>query len=252
MAMPSGIGEQLREARLAAGLELDHVEDAIRIRVRYLDAMEREAWDVLPAEAYVRGFLHTYGDHLGLDGEALVAEYDRLEAPEVDERPLEMPFEPPRSLGSNPLWRRAGAIAVVLGAALVALFIVLGITGGSSDKGGGKRAGGDGKGGRQARSTTTETTPTEASVTLTPTGTVWVCLVDGSGKPLVNGETLSTGEARGPFKDRELKLTLGNGEIQIDLNGERVPIPSAANPVGFDLSPQGAKPLSTSARPTCS
>jgi RodZ C-terminal domain len=89
-------------------------------------------------------------------------------------------------------------------------------------------------------------------VTLTPTGTVWVCLVDQSGRPLVNGETLSAGDRRGPFKDRELKLTLGNGEMQIDLNGTQVPIPSAANPVGFDLTPQGAEPLSTAARPTCS
>ena len=249
--MPAGIGETLREARQAAGIELDQVERTIRIRIRYLDALEREDWGVLPGEAYARGFLHTYGDYLGLDGAALVAEYDRLGAGAEAEHPIEVPFEPPRPVGRDPVWRRAGAIALALAAALVALFLVLAITGGSGkkDRGGGHR----GNGGPKETSTkTTSSTPSEASVLLSPTGTVWVCLVDHSGRPLVNGETLTSGDVRGPFKDRELKLTLGNGEMRIELNGEPVSIPSAANPVGFDLTPQGAKPLSTTARPTCS
>ena len=87
---------------------------------------------------------------------------------------------------------------------------------------------------------------------LQPTGTVWVCLVNHSGAPLVNGETLTVGDDRGPFKDRDMQLTLGNGEIRIELNGDQVQIPSASEPVGFDLTPEGAKPLSSSARPTCS
>jgi cytoskeleton protein RodZ len=250
--MPAGIGETLREARLAAGIDLDQAERTIRIRIRYLDALEREDWGVLPAEAYVRGFLHTYGDYLGLDGGALVEQYDRLGVQAEPDHPMEIPFEPPRPMDGNPAWRRAGAIAIGLAAALVALFLVLAITGGGSDKKdrGGRHGGRNG--GAKETSTTTTSTPSEASVLLSPTGTVWVCLVDHSGKPLVNGETLSSGDDRGPFKDRDLKLTLGNGEIRIELNGEQVPIPSAAEPVGFDLTPQGAKPLSTTARPTCS
>jgi hypothetical protein len=250
--MPAGIGEALREARLAAGIELDQVERTIRIRIRYLDALEREDWGVLPGEAYIRGFLHTYGDYLGLDGAALVAEYDRLGVEAEAEPPIEVPFEPPRPIGRDPVWRRAGAIAVALAAALVALFLVLAITGGSGKKdGGGGQRGGNG-GPKETSTTTTSSIPSEASVLLSPTGTVWVCLVDHSGTPLVNGETLTSGDERGPFKDRELKLTLGNGEMRIELNGEPVPIPSAVNPVGFDLTPQGAEPLSTAARPTCS
>jgi len=133
--------------------------------------------------------------------------------------------------------------------------VVLGITGGSEKKGGGgDRHHHGGKDGAQAKSTTTTTTstPTEASVSLQPTGTVWVCLVNHAGTPLVNGETLGVGDDRGPFKDSDLKLTLGNGQVRIVLNGRQVPIPSAAEPIGFDLTPQGAKPLSSTARPTCS
>ena len=250
VTVPTGIGETLRQARVAAGIQLDEAERTIRIRVRYLHALETENWGVLPAEAYVRGFLHTYADFLGLDGVALVDEYDRMVVPAAAERPAEMPLESPIRAAGTTVWRRAGAIAIALAVALVALFVVLGITGGSGEKhGGAPHRGGGGKTG--ATSTTTTTTPSEASVTLMPTGTVWVCLVDRSGKPLVNGETLSAGDERGPFKDREMKLTLGNGQIRIDLNGKAVPIPSAAEPVGFDLTPDGARPLSEADRPTC-
>lgn len=249
--MSPGIGEELRQARLAAGIDLDEVERTIRVRVRYLDAMENEDWGVLPGDAYVRGFLHTYADHLGLDGAALVEEYNRLGTGVDPEPPIEAPLAPQRPLERSAAWRRAGAIGLAAAAALIALFVVLAITGGSDSTGGGHHRGGP-KGGPDKHATTTTSTPSEASVLLTPTGTVWVCLVDGAGKPLVDGETLSTGDQRGPFKDRELKLTLGNGEIRIELNGKPVSIPSAANPVGFDLTPQGAKPLPTSARPTCS
>jgi hypothetical protein len=247
-----GIGETLREARTAAGIRLDDAERTIRIRVRYLHALENEEWDVLPGDAYARGFLRTYADFLGLDGRALVDEYDRREAPAQAERPMDAPFEPPRPTGAgNPTMRRIGWGAIFAAAALALLFIVLGITGGSSKSGDKHHHHRGAHGNRAGTTTTTTTSPTQATLSLTPTGTVWVCLVDQSGRPLVNGETLSAGEARGPFKAPEMKLTLGNGEIRIELNGKQVSVPSAANPVGFDLTPQGARPLSAADSPTC-
>jgi cytoskeleton protein RodZ len=275
--MPAGIGEMLRDARQDAGVELDEVERTIRIRSRYLAALENEEWSVLPGDAYVRGFLHTYGDYLGLDGAALVDEYDRLGLGGEPEQPVETPFEragtasgreaspwrrsgtgaagfePPGLVGGDRFVKRAVPIMAAVVAALAVLFIVLAVTGGSEKKGGGhKHHGGKSGHSQQASTTTTTTTPTEAAVTLQPTGTVWVCLVDHSGTPLVNGETLTVGDDRGPFKDRDMKVNLGNGEIRIQLNGDQVPIPSAAEPIGFDLTPQGAKPLDPSQRPTCS
>ena len=252
--MPGEIGEMLRHARQDAGIELDEVERTIRIRSRYLAALENEDWGVLPGEAYLRGFLHSYGDYLGLDGAALVDAYDRLELGGEAEHPVETSpgFEAPQPVGGGGFWSRSIAIGVGVVGALAVLFVVLAITGGSEKKGGAQRHDHGGKSGGQTTSTTTTSSPTEAAVTLQPTGTVWVCLVDQEGAPLVNGETLSVGDDRGPFKDRDMKLTLGNGEIRVELNGKQVPIPSAAEPIGFDLTPQGAKPLSSSAQPTCS
>jgi cytoskeleton protein RodZ len=70
------IGSSLRDARMRRGLELSQVEHDTRIRPRYLQALEDERFDLLPGEAYAKGFLRTYADFLGLEGERFVDEYN--------------------------------------------------------------------------------------------------------------------------------------------------------------------------------
>jgi Helix-turn-helix domain len=69
------IGSSLKEARLRKGLDLPAAEEATKIRSRHLRALEDEQFDVLPGQTYVRGFLKTYADFLGLDGQLYVDEY---------------------------------------------------------------------------------------------------------------------------------------------------------------------------------
>src|SRR5437879_5138225 len=77
------IGGSLREARLKRNLTPADVQKAIRIRDRYLQALEEERWELLPGDAYVKGFLRTYADYLGLDGNLYVEEYNsRFARPE--------------------------------------------------------------------------------------------------------------------------------------------------------------------------
>ena len=70
------IGTSLREARLRQGIELPRVEADTKIRGKYLRALEEERFDVLPAETYVKGFLRTYAEYLGLDGQLYVDEFN--------------------------------------------------------------------------------------------------------------------------------------------------------------------------------
>jgi hypothetical protein len=70
------IGPSLREARTNRGLSPADVHKAIRIRERYLAALEEEHWEQLPGEAYTKGFLRTYADFLGLNGQLYVDEYN--------------------------------------------------------------------------------------------------------------------------------------------------------------------------------
>ena len=69
------IGSSLREARERQGLDLATVERETKIRGKYIRALEDEQFELLPAQTYVKGFLRTYAESLGLDGRLLVEEY---------------------------------------------------------------------------------------------------------------------------------------------------------------------------------
>ena len=66
------IGTTLREARVRRALTLQQVEEDIKIRVKYVQAMENEDWDVMPGVTYVKGFLRTYATYLGLDPDVII------------------------------------------------------------------------------------------------------------------------------------------------------------------------------------
>ena len=73
------LGEVLRTAREAKGVDLTRVERDTKIRERYLSALERGEYRELPGAVYTKGFLRNYGAYLGLDPEYLIDLY-RLEA----------------------------------------------------------------------------------------------------------------------------------------------------------------------------
>jgi cytoskeletal protein RodZ len=119
------LGEVLRSAREAKGLDLPRVERETKIRARYLSALERGEYRELPGAVYTKGFLRNYGLYLGLDPEYLVDLYRLESASALAERPS-MPV-PPRPIAT----RRARAFVVTPGAvvaailtALVSLFVI--------------------------------------------------------------------------------------------------------------------------------
>ena len=98
------IGNSLREARLRQGFELPRVEADTKIRAKYLRALEEERFEVLPGETYVKGFLRTYSEYLGLDGQLYVDEFNsrftREEEPLAPPRPTKQPARS-RAVESN-------------------------------------------------------------------------------------------------------------------------------------------------------
>lgn len=74
-------GAALRRARMRRGVELDQVADVTKISVRFLNCLEAEAFEELPALVYVRGFVTAYARAIGLDTRRVVASYmARVEA----------------------------------------------------------------------------------------------------------------------------------------------------------------------------
>ena len=104
------IGSSLREARLRQKLDFPELEERTKIRPKYLRALEDERFDILPAPTYVRGFLRSYAEALGLDGQPFVDEYNTRFAVGDEDAPIRARrTPPPRRQGS----RRESRIAVL-------------------------------------------------------------------------------------------------------------------------------------------
>jgi transcriptional regulator with XRE-family HTH domain len=73
-----GVGPALRRARELRGLTLDEAARDTKLRVEQLDALEREEFEVLPGEVYVRASLRTYATYLGMDADELAGQYRRV------------------------------------------------------------------------------------------------------------------------------------------------------------------------------
>src|SRR6516225_4766040 len=91
------IGETLREARMRARIDVSEIEAKTKIRAKYLRALENEEWGLLPGPTFVKSFLRTYAQALGLDGKALVEEY-RLH----HETPTDTALEPVMASARRP------------------------------------------------------------------------------------------------------------------------------------------------------
>ncbi len=145
----------------------------------------------------------------------------------------------------------------MIAVAVVGLVIV-GSIGGSDDSGGSDKGGKARNQGSKAAGPSTPTTTTtstapagEVSVELRATAPVWVCLVDDGGTPVVDSETLSADEARGPFSASGFDVTLGNGSVEMTVDGEPARIPQVAEPLGYRITPTGVRKLDPSSQPTC-
>ena len=102
------IGSTLREARRSQGLKISDVSQQLRISGDYLSKLELGAFDELPAPAYARGFLRSYGQFVALDPATLVARYTALSAEAAAMPTYQIP------MGARPPQRSAPAIASML------------------------------------------------------------------------------------------------------------------------------------------
>lgn len=114
----SELGSWLIRAREARGLTLEDAERDTRISRRYLQALESEQFDVIPAPVYARGFLRSYSQYLGLDPQDVLALFPRDEEPSYSSATSTAPprgpqgrqpqqQQPVSAVGaSRPTWKR--------------------------------------------------------------------------------------------------------------------------------------------------
>jgi cytoskeleton protein RodZ len=251
----TGIGTTLREARNRRKVDLSEVEAAIKIRVRYLQAIENEEWDALPGGAYTRGFIRTYAFYLGLDGERLADDYRRGTAPSGSERvPKRVEPVPMGARGGR---RRisGGVLVAVVCLVLVAIVVGIGLAGGGGGSGSSTTAPaakvGD-KSGRQQGHGQAPAAKPGVAMRLAATAEVWVCVLDAAEKPLVDGQILEEGAEAGPFRSGAFEIALGNGSVTMFVDGRQAKVPPSSSPVGYRIDSGGKLiSLEEGERPNC-
>jgi len=110
------LGEKLRTAREAKGLDHDQASKDTKIAVRYLQSLENEDFSDFPGEAYITGFLRNYGAYLDLDVQELLTLYRALKIQELPIPVTQLLKKP------SPLPKIAVGVAVVI--------LALGVIGG--------------------------------------------------------------------------------------------------------------------------
>ncbi len=257
------IGPTLREARMRARIDITEVEQATKIRAKYLRALENEEWSLLPGSTFIKSFLREYADFLGLDARTLVEEYKlRYERPSEQEL---APISPNlgrdrRSGGGGYRSPRVAPPWLIVGGAILLLLVVLGLVGLLGGNGGAPKAtsGTTAAGTRTTRAAAKSAhrprsvaPPALASVRIVPTATVYVCLVDGSGRRLIPGTQLSAGQTVPVYRARKLRLTLGNNGVTLRANGRALAVPASSTAIAYEITPAGARTLPASQAPTC-
>jgi cytoskeleton protein RodZ len=249
------IGQTLRETRMRNRIDITEVEAGTKIRAKYLRALENEEWDLLPGPTFVKTFLRSYADYLGLDSRLLVEEYkQRFEGLSTMELTPFAPRAPRRERRRRAILGPGLAVAFVLVLILGALY-ALGSWG--DDDSGGER-------GANTVETATPTpkskrkgkkksaAPTRVNLQIVPTGVVNVCLVDADGRALIDNEDLQSGQATRRYRGKRFRVSFGNGQARIKTGGRTVDVPDRSTPVGYELRP-GKRPreLPEARRPTC-
>ncbi len=247
-------------------IDVSEIEAQTKIRAKYLRALENEEWGLLPGPTFVKSFLRTYAQALGLDGKALVEEY-RLHHEKPSDAMLEpivagSPRQRPRGRGGaagrpDPGPSRGYLIAVGSILAVIVLLIVLLATGG-----GGKKKGPQGAASTRTTSTTTRKKHTTAgapagsseivTLSLTPTATVYVCLIGENGRKLIPGEELQPGRSTPTYHARRFEITLGNNAVTLDIDGRPRTVLASASSIGYSITKaRGRRTLPAAQQPTC-
>jgi cytoskeletal protein RodZ len=258
------IGTTLREARMRARIDISEIEAETKIRAKYLRALENEEWDLLPGPTYVKSFLRTYADALGLDGKLLIEEYklrhERLS--DVELQPIAPPGQRERRRRPRAAISRGWLVGIVVLVLLAGLWVI------------GNRNRGDGGGPSSTPPASTSSTSTStaskassakkkatkkkakakpklARLQIVATGQVYVCLKAAGKRTPVPGIVLTGGARQGPYKSSRFRLQLGTSEARLIVNGKSRSVPPAANGIGYEITPTKVRRLPAAQWPRC-
>jgi cytoskeleton protein RodZ len=247
------IGERLREARMRQKIDIAEVESATKIRAKYLRALENEEFGLLPGTTFVKTFMRTYAEYLGLDAQLLIEEYRVDYEPRGEGEMQPMVSRPTRRRQDERRRPRAsrgppgpGTAIVVIVAVVLAIFAILGLTGGNDSGSGGKASSTTAKKPKKKRQSTTakpapKPKPTTVRLKIVPSSATYLCVDRGLGTPIVYQGTTVDPQV---FRGKRLRVNIGNAStVRVSSNGKRVSLPAGATILGYAFTPTHSRPI---------
>lgn len=235
------VGRALRQARIEAGLTVDDVSNATRVRIAIVHAIEQDDFAPCGGHVYARGHIRTLARAVHLDPDPLLARYDA----EHGGRPAPTPAAPlfeaerirPERRGPN--WTAAMVAAIVAVIGFVGFTVVKGSDGSTAKsqvaEGSTPTASTSAPSASPKNSKTAEpkSDPSDSAIAAAPQdkvtvqvsapdGRSWISAKDHNGRLLFDG-LLKQGESK-TFQDKtKIDLVLGDaGAIQLYVNGKKI------------------------------
>jgi cytoskeletal protein RodZ len=249
---------------MRARIDVSEIEAQTKIRAKYLRALENEEWDLLPGPTFVRSFLRTYAQALGLDDKALVDEYRRFY-----EQPSELEHQPVISASRRPNQRatpgahgpsRGYAIAVGVFAILIVLLLIGLLSGKKGGSGSPKQASSTiakGTHGSRHQAGTKRSTGSAAAsgsrvaLSLQPSGPVYVCLIGDNNQKRIPGTIIQPPYTPVTYHATRFTITLGNNAVTMYVNGKALSVPASSRAIGYSITREGRHTLAAGQLPTC-
>ncbi|MCX4688008.1 helix-turn-helix domain-containing protein [Kitasatospora purpeofusca] len=248
-ALPSGTAEQtadapsigrvLSAARIDAGLTVDQVSSATRVRVPIVHSIEEDDFGRCGGDFYARGHIRAIAQLVRVDGEALVARYDAAHGGSpASKRPTELIESGPIKVPGRgrPNWTAAMVAAIVAVVGVIGFNLVSGKSGvGTTGSASAPLPSGSGTGSVAPAPTPTvqppAPAPSAAAIAAAPADKVtvklvaekdtsWVSAVDGTGKSLFQNN-IEEGQDQTFTDPKQIKLVIGNaGAVHVYVNGK--------------------------------
>ncbi|WP_432136249.1 MULTISPECIES: helix-turn-helix domain-containing protein [unclassified Streptomyces] len=233
------IGRALRQARIEAGLTVDDVSTATRVRIAIIHAIEADDFAPCGGDVYARGHIRTLARAVHLDPEPLIEQYDATHGGRPAPTPAAPLFEAERIRPERrgPNWTAAMVAAIVAVIGFVAFTAFKGGDDGTKDP--------VAEGTSPSASTSTSATPkpdkpgdqkpepSDSAIAAAPQdkvtvqvsatdGRSWISAKDHNGRLLFDG-LLKKGQTK-TFQDgQKINLVLGDaGAIDLFVNGKKI------------------------------
>ncbi len=245
------LGQILRHERELRDIPLDRIEEATRIRAAQLRAIEDDRLEALPAEAYARGFVRTYAEYLGLNGDDVVAIFNEQWNRSAHRAESALPHTPVSVARSSPsgLFSLWVALACLLLAGSAVLYLMGGSGGSHSAQPPPPTHAPATKPVTSPSTTATQTPPparpTGVRMTVTAAqGSCWLeARRDSASGALLAERTLAPGQAV-HLHGRRVWLRLGDPtSVRLRVNGKTLQTTYPAQPINLLVTPHGATQL---------